>query len=430
MNQTHGLTLKRIMGYTALVVATLALLVVLYRLYEVVLLFILSVIVAAGLRKGVAALEARRLPRSLAILVWYIVVLGVFALGIFVLGGSLARELQTLSEDLPQRYDFFIGRYRSDGGSWRESIANRLPDTNTVIQGLGEGGAAEIGFQIAGLTSGILNLVVSIVGVLTMTFYWLVDQEHFERLWLTVLPVQQRAVARHAWRSAEHRIGAYLRSEAAQFVLTVALLWIAFRALGISYPKLFALYGGVVQLIQWIGIPLTLAPLGLMAFTNPWWLVLLTGMVIVAIGALMDRFVEPRLCGDAVVHPILTVVALMILGEASGVLGMLIALPLAALLQTVLSEIVRASTSPKAITAAMEATQIQELRTRMQRLREMVPRDEDLQLQAEGMLGRADALLDRTEEVMRERATAAERNRMPETTRRRIPAIFQRPKAS
>ena len=429
MSEARGLSIPRIMGYTAVVLATLASLFVLYQLGQVVLLFILSIIVAAALRKGVVALKQRRLPRGIAILFWYLVVLAVLGLGIYVLGGALGQELQAISNTFPQRYDVLIGRYQTGGARWQQALAQRLPTTEMVIQGLGEGGATEIGFQIAGLTYGIANIGVSILAILTLTFYWLIDQNRFERLWLTLLPVQQRAIARHAWRGIEQQVGAYVRSEAAQFVLTVAVLWLAFRLLGVTYPTLYALFAGVVQLIPWVGIPLTLLPLGLMLFADPWWLVLATGAVIGVLGVLMDRFVEPKLCGNAPVHPILVVIALMILGEASGVLGMLIALPLAATLQIVLAELIRVSTAPKATTSLIEATQLQDLQTRIERLRELLPEDSADRREAENIVSRVQDLLDRTEEVVRERATSVERTRMP-AHRRRIPAIVQGSKGS
>lgn len=425
MTETHGLSLKRIMGYTAVILATLALLFVFYRLGQVVLLFVLSIILAAAISKGAVVLENRGLSRGYAILVWYLVIVGVLGLGIFLLGGPLGTEIQTIGERFPQRYDRLISSFQRSGIGWQEGVAQRLPTTDAVLRGLSDGGASEIGFQIAGLTSGILNLVVSLIAILTLTFYWLIDQDRFERLWLTLLPVQQRSVARHAWRAIEYRVGAYVRSEAAQFVLTISILWIAFRLLGVTYPTLYALYSGIVQLIPWVGIPLTLLPLGLMLLNTPWWFVLATGMVVVVVGVCMDRFVEPRLRGDAIVHPILTVLALMILGEASGIVGMLIALPLAATLQIVLSELVRVSVSPRSIAISAEATQITELRNRIERLQEDLPNEEGRRREAENMLARLRTLLERTEEVVRER-TEAERTRQRELGRRHTPAVFPR----
>jgi putative permease len=417
---------KRIMGVTAVVMATLMVLYVLYRLNAVVLLFVLSIIVAAPLRKGVVWLGERRVPRGVAILIWYVVLLGIVGLGIFFLGGPLGDELQQIGQTFPQSYDRFVGQYQTSSTGWQQSIAQRLPTTDSVINSLGEGGATEIGFQIAGITSSIFNLLLSVIAVLTLTFYWLVDQDRFERLWLTLLPVQERAVARHAWRDIEFRVGAYVRSEAAQFALTITILWMAFNALGVAYPTMFALYAGVVQLIPWVGVLLALLPVLLMTLTSPWWLVLLTAAIILGLGIAMNYVVEPQLCGEAPVHPIISVVALMILGEASGIIGMLIALPLAATLQSVLSEIFRTNRTPRTLSASAESSQIDELQRRLEELRTRVPETGEDRHAIEGMLARLQELIQRTEMIAREHSTEAERTRMARTT----PSIFQRRKAS
>lgn len=429
MIEQRRLSFGRLMGFTAIVVATLAMMVVLYRLGEVVLLFVLSVTVAAALRKGVIVLENRRVPRGLAILIWYLVIIGVVGLGIYILGGALREELQRISDEAPRRYDALLNSYQHQGRDWQKALAARLPDTNTVIKSVGEGGAADIGFQIAGLTSSVLNLAISAVAMLSLTFYWLVDQERFERLWLTLLPVQQRAIARHTWRDVEFRVGAYVRSEAAQFVLTIALVWGAFHWTGVSYPTIFALYAGFVQLIPWIGIPLTLVPISLMVFTNPVWSVIATATVIIVVGVLMDRVLEPRLRGDAEVHPILTVLALMIMGEAGGVIGMLIALPLAATLQIVLSELVRFNNAPRTLTLALESTRIQELRAQIERLSRELPQDEPQRREVEGMLLRLRDLMDKTEALVRDQMAEAPRPRSG-AARGRLLNLFGRPRAS
>ncbi len=415
---------KRIMGLTAVVMTTLMVLYVVYRLNAVVLLFVLSVIVATPLRKGVVMLEERRIPRGLAILFWYLVILGVIGLGIYTLGAPLTTELQQISDTFPEGYDRFISRFQNTDTGWQQFIAQRLPTTDTVIESLAKGGATDIGFQIAGLTSSIFGLLLSLIAILTLTFYWLVDQDRFERLWLTLLPVQERAVARHAWRDIEFRVGAYVRSEAAQFVLTITVLWLLFNALGVPYPTLYALFAGVVQLIPWVGLLLALLPIAILILAVPWWLALLTASVIVVVGILMERLVEPRLCGEAPVHPIISVIALMILGEASGILGMLIALPLAATLQSILSEILRSNRAPRGMSSSAESSKLEEMQRRLDALRTRVPEDGTERHAMDGMLSRLQELIQRTEAIARDRATAAERTRMARTT------PFQRRKAS
>jgi septal ring factor EnvC (AmiA/AmiB activator) len=107
----------------------------------------------------------------------------------------------------------------------------------------------------------------------------------------------------------------------------------------------------------------------------------------------------------------------------------LIALPLAATIQIVLSELVRISVAPRALVVSAETTQIQELRARIERLREELPDAAERRREVEGMLSRLETLLERTEEIVRERGNT-DRAAPSRTSRRRVAAIFQRTKTS
>ncbi|MBA3943148.1 MAG: AI-2E family transporter [Herpetosiphonaceae bacterium] len=408
------MSLPRIAGYTAAVLATLTILFVVYRLGQVVLLFVLSIIVAAALRRGILALERYHVPRGLAILLWYVVVIGIIAGGITLLGPPLQNELRYASDTLPRRYDTLLGSWKTSGLAWQQAIARRLPTTAALLSGVSHSDPATIGFGLIGLTSGIVGVVIDLVAILSLTFYWLADQERFERLWLTLLPVQQRSIARATWRDTETQVGAFVRSEAIQFVLTIGILWLGFQLLGLRYATFLALYAGFAQLIPWIGVPLTLLPLLPLAFTTPISVIVLAAGIVIVTGLLMDRILEPRLSEGAGAHPILVIVALLIMAQASGLFGMIVALPIAATFQIVLSSVVRANSAARDTSSDQEAAQVQELRAQITRLHAGLPPDPEQRLALEGMLGRLEGMVAKTETLIHERTLVTERTRRRE----------------
>ncbi len=427
MVQVERIAYKRIAAYTALVLATLATLYVIYRLNQVVLLFLLSIIVAAALRKPTLALQRRRVPRGGAILLLYVLVLAVLGGLIYFLGQPLGAEVRQAGQRFPQVYDSLITRAQNSDRQWQQTIAGLLPHTQQIVSSVGERGA-QVAYQVAGLTYGIFNVAISLLAILTLTFYWLVDEDRFVRLWLMLLPVQQRMVARNTWHDIEDRVGTFVRSEFIQFVLTLLVLWIGLDVLGVRYPAVWALYGASVQLIPWVGVPLTLLPAFPMLFTDPLPVTLGATVLIIVTGVLMDRFVEPRMGVQGIVHPIVSVLALMMLGEAAGILGMLVALPLAAAVQSILSQLVQVNTAPRASGQSVYSTQLQELRARIVKLQSQMPPEPERKLALEGMFRRVDALLDKTEDEVQGRATAPEQRRMvgKREIESRIPAIFAR----
>lgn len=427
MNKVERISYKRIAGYTALVLATVAVVYVIYRLNQVVLLFVLSVIVAAALREPMLRLQHRRVPRGAAILLLYLLILAILGGAIFALGQPLLNEITEAGERFPPRYDAFVQYLESQPQTWLQTIAGQLPETEEIISSIGQNGP-QVAYQVVGFSYSLANIAISLLAILTLTFYWLVDEDRFVRLWLMLLPVQQRIVARHMWQDIEGRVGTFVRSEAIQFIATLFVLWAGFSALDVRYPAAWALYGAIAQLIPWVGIPLTLLPAIPMFWTDPLPAVLGAVILIVVVGAFMDRVVEPWMGVVGIVHPIVSVLALMMLGEAVGLLGMIVALPLAATLQSVLSQLVQNAATPRPTTLSIYSTQLQDIRARAARIHDYVPQEHEQRLAIEGFFRRIDQLIDQVEQAVQQRASAPEQRRMPEKSelRNRLPAVFAR----
>jgi predicted PurR-regulated permease PerM len=77
--------------------------------------------------------------------------------------------------------------------------------------------------------------------ILFLSIYWIINQIHFERLWLSLLPTGLRRQARDIWRTIEIDLGAYMRSELFQSLAAGLLLGLGYWALGSPYPVLLAL---------------------------------------------------------------------------------------------------------------------------------------------------------------------------------------------
>ena len=104
------------------------------------------------------------------------------------------------------------------------------------------------------------QLLISLV----LSIYWSVDQQHFKRLWLSLLPFDMRARAREIWQEIETGLGGYLRSQLIQSMLALILMGIGFQVLGLKYAVALAFLGAIGWLIPWVGV--------LLAFSRLcWW---------------------------------------------------------------------------------------------------------------------------------------------------------------
>jgi predicted PurR-regulated permease PerM len=422
-----NLSYGRVAATTALVLTTLAIVFMLYRLSDVVFFAVLSIIFAAALRAPMLRLEQPLRSRSAAILMLYAVMFVILGLSSYVFSVPLGNDVVQASRSFPQQYESLLRSWQASSLTWQQNAAATLPRTTDIINTIGENGRV-IAYQLAGVTYNVFNLLLWGVAVLTLTFYWLVDEDHFARLWLSLLPVQQRTVARQVWFDIEWRVGLFVRSEAVQFLMTIALLWTGFRLLGVPYAALWALYGAIAQLIPWIGIPLMLVPIMPMVLIEPWTTTLAAAVLVLVVGWVLDRVIEPWFGTKGIIHPIVSVLALMVLGEVAGIVGMLIALPLAATVQSLLNQLLQSSVSPKVLTTSATSSQFQALYLHLRDLEARLTDDPEQRRMQEGLLARAAELIDAAEHAIRQRATAPEQRRMSRAAalRDRMPAIFAR----
>ncbi|MBA3867545.1 MAG: AI-2E family transporter [Anaerolineae bacterium] len=334
--------MKRLAGSTALVLVTLTAVFLVWQLSSAVVLFILSLVIAATIRPLIDWFAARGLPRALALLLAYVVCVGSIIALITVLGGSLLPELQQLTKDATSGYEQLIAQWPK-GTSFQQSLAQRLPaasDLYATITGA-QGGTL---LQTAlGFTLGSFDVLGQLLISLVISIYWSTDQEHFKRLWVSLLPVEMRARARDIWQNIELGMGGYLRSELIQSVLALILLGIGYHVLGLKYATALALIGTIGWLIPWVGVLLAVIPAVLVGLSMSPALGILTAVMTIAVLAFLEFVIEPRLFNRRNFSSLLVVIVVLVLLDQLGLIGILIAPPLAAVLQIFASQLFRST---------------------------------------------------------------------------------------
>ena len=348
--------MKRLAYYVLIIAVTVAMLILLWQFRSVLLLLLLSLMLAAVLRPSAEFLKSRGLPVSLS---WLLVYLGLFAvvgLSIYLLGGHLLDELQKLSNYLVILYDFTY-RSWSGGSGIQQAIVQRIPPPDQLPEVMAGPSGLSILRLIFGVGQNVVTVGASLLIVIVLSLYWSTDREHFERLWLSLLPPGKRVPARSIWQTAEASIGNYLRSELVQALLAVVLLAVGFRLLGLDYPLLAALLAGLFWLVPMAGFVFAavVAFLAGMA-TNGHVQTALFALVLTAgVLAFLEFVVEPRFFQRNRFSGLLIVILLLMMVEAYGLIGFVIAPPLVVALQIFAGHTMRILQRPQDDTLALAA---------------------------------------------------------------------------
>ena len=362
---------KQVVIFGTAVMTTLLALAMVWQFRIVVIYVLISLALAATVRPFLTGWSRRSLVTRLGLSLLYMVGLGAFGFFIFLVSRFAIADIQHIAQTLSVQGVWRLPAWL-EGSSFQLLLVPWLPTPDKLFVAItGEQGQLVLP-AVLGFTQGIGGVVSGVLVILFLSIYWSINQIHFERLWLSLLPSGQRKQARGIWRTVEPDIGAYIRSEIVQSLLAGLLLGLGYWLLGSPYPILLALIGALAWLIPIMGAPLAIIlPLliGLLTSVHlSLFAVLYTLIVLIA----LQVWVEPRLYKRKWNNPILTLVILLALADAFGLLGILVAPPLSVVCQILWNQLV----SKRLASGA--ASQVSDLKERQSRLSVVIKEMDEL----------------------------------------------------
>jgi putative permease len=352
---------KQLVRFGTAVMTTLLALMVLWQFRMVVVYVLISLTLAAALRPLINRLVGRGFVVRVAWILLCLVALVSFCFLLFLAVSTAIKEGQQLVHTLSVQDEWRLPIWL-EGSSFQQALVARLPPPSKLFEAVtGDQGQLVLP-AILGFTQGIGGVVSGVLVILFLSLYWSSNQIHFERLWLSLLPPGQRTQVRDTWRTIELDIGAYIRSQLAHSLLAGLLLGLGYWALGSPYSMLLVLTGALACLIPVVGAPLALLPpllVGLLTGVQlSLFMVLYTLVVLIALGV----WVKPRLFNRRWDNPILTLVILVALADAFGLVGIIVAPPLSVVCQILWGHLV----SRRAVSGS--AAQLSDLKERQARV--------------------------------------------------------------
>jgi len=334
---------KRWQADTELVMLLSSLLVifVLLMLIGPVLAPVLLAIALAYVFDGVVALFERcKAPRMLAITLTG--------------GGAMLLLLFTLLAILPLLTEQ-IGRLVSRGPQYVQSIREMLQQVQAnqaewinpiyvqkviaaVAEQLQEWGGALLSFSIASIP-GMITLLVYAVLVPVMVFFFLKDKNKIINWAQQFLPTE-RSLLQRVWSELDIQIGNYIRGKFWEAFIVGISMWLVFWLMGHEYALLLGVLTGISVWIPFVGAAVVTVPVLLLSFFQWGWTDTMAYSILAyaIVQAIDANVIVPWLFSEIVnLHPIAIIVAILLFGSLWGIIGVIIAIPMAALVKSVVS---------------------------------------------------------------------------------------------
>ncbi len=358
--------MQRMMKYTAVVLATLTVLAVLWQFKLVLLLFVLSLFVAAAIRPLVDGFVRRGISKGTAQILLYIMALGTFLVALLLGGQLLLQETNLAVNQVVFAYEGLHRSWQEEEG-WQQTAVGLLPPPLAAAQ---DADLQEMAPVIMNITRGVGGAIGGLLLVLVLSVYWSVDQHRFERLWLSLLRAKWRIYARDSWRGVEAIVGKYLRSQTVQSLLVFLFLSVGARVIGFDYPLLLACMGALMAFVPLFGGLFTAVFAVALGGLETAAVGIGTAVYALAIFIGLELIVEPRLWPRKRRSFLLTILVMLPLFELFGLWGLIVAPLLAAAIEALSGEAYRA-----VVDRRETAVQLDELESRYQQLAAKVNQD-------------------------------------------------------
>jgi predicted PurR-regulated permease PerM len=327
-----GTTARRAAVATLVALSVVVAALALWKIKVVIALVFMGFIVAAAMRPSVDWLDRRaRIPRPAGVLLHYLVLLGVVALVLWLFVPRAIDQVQQATQgNSLHRAATHSSGIKHDILTGIDKRLSRLPTGSQIVHP-----ALEI-------TKTAFEVVVGIFFVFAVGAYWIFERDRTIGLVQSMSPRRHRRVIRDTWVLIDGKLGAFVRGELVLIVFVAVVLSAGFFAISLPYWLLIGCFAGIVEIVPVIG-PLAAGALAVaVGLTQNWHTALFAGLIVLAVRQLEDYVVVPRVLGHAVgLSPLVVLISVTAIGILLGGFYVLLAIPIAAVLATLLDVVIR-----------------------------------------------------------------------------------------
>lgn len=307
--------------------------------------FLISIFLYFLLNPAVNLIERARIPRTLAILILYIVFIGVVGGLIGWIGPMIVRQINQLINHIPDyvhtskkliqdltESDWFVWIQQQDYlDKINKSVISWVTQfTDNITSGM----------QTA--ISIVTSITITIITVPFILFYMFKDGHKFPQTVTRFIPAAYRQESLNIIKETAETLGAYIQGQTFVCFAVGMLTFIGFLIIHLPYALLLGLIIAITNIIPYLGPFIGAAPAVIVGLLDSPTKALLTVLIVVIVQQIDGNLLSPLIIGKRLdMHPLTIIVLLLVAGNLAGILGMILAVPVYAVAKTVVINLYR-----------------------------------------------------------------------------------------
>jgi predicted PurR-regulated permease PerM len=313
---------------SSIVIKTIAIILGIYFLYivrDVLALFFISFILASAIEPIADWMVGKKIPRTVAVSIIYVVMLLLIAGAIYLIIPPLIIQLEDFFKNFPSLMEKLSGISQGVSDYFKQFNIQSQNFININDKLTGWSG------NIFSTTVGVFNGFFSAVIVLSLTFYLSLRKNGVERAVAAITPKKYSDYFTDAVKKIKTKIGKWIQGQLLLMLIVFAMDFIALSILNVPYALAIAIFGGLLEIIPYIGPIVSAIPAVLLGFLVSPLVGILVIPIYIVIQQIESHVVFPQIMKKAVgLDPIIVILALLVGAKLGGILGAILAVPLAA----------------------------------------------------------------------------------------------------
>lgn len=310
--------------------------------------FVVALGIAYILNPVVVWLQQHKVSRSISVLIIYFVFFGLFFILIARLIPVVIAEINRLIEYIPrytqQAKDLIVEfNEATDRMELPESVQAAL-DTNLRTL---ENWLLDTLTRIPQLTTDVARGVFNAFLILILTFYFLKDFNAVKEWMYRLIPHKSKHRARKILHEIDHSLGNYIRGQLLICTIIGVSTYLGLLFLGVDFALILGIVAGITNIIPYFGPFIGAVPAVLVALLKSPVLAIKVAVVITLIQQVESHLIAPQILGRSMgMHPLVVILTLIAGGQFFGILGMILAVPVAAIIRILLRNLLLPPVQP------------------------------------------------------------------------------------
>jgi len=316
------------------IIILFVLIVFLYIIKEIIVLIFLALILASAMGPWVCWLMRKKIPKTLSILIIYIIFLGIIVTTITLVIPPVASEISQLARLFPEYYEKLTGVFSKFNVLGNENMVQNIQFSlsslsNNLNQTIG---------SIFNATAQVFGGIAFFLSMLVVAFYFTMEENAVKKLADSVVPKKYHSYVFDLILRIQEKLGQWFRG---QLILSLIIFGITFLGLmflsiffDIKYILILALLAGVFEIIPYFGPWIAAVFAVLLTLTQaPFIAVIFVIILYILIQQLENSIIVPKVIGKSVgLNPLVVIIAILVGFKLGGMLGGLVAVPMVAVL--------------------------------------------------------------------------------------------------